>query len=156
MNEKKKEKEIISNQENKKIMILVVAILVVILVCYLIMTFIGNGGNRSSDNIENMMKQSETKVLYIWNSDSKKCKDCKKIRNHLRKKKINYIDYDVKNYTNSKYEKMLTTLSINPPDFNYPAVIYIKDGYMYSNIININDTKTVDVFIKEYQLQDVK
>ncbi len=51
---------------------------------------------------------------------------------------------------------MLTTLSINPPDFNYPAVIYIKDGSMYSNIININDTKTVDTFIREYQLQDVK
>lgn len=154
MNEENKKG--INREENKKIIILVVAILVVILVCYLIMNFIGNGGNNSSSNIENMMKGSETKVLYIWNSDSKKCKDCKKIRNHLKKKKINYIDYDVKNYSDSKYEKMLTTLSINPPDFNYPAVIYIKDGSMYSNIININDTKTVDTFIKEYQLQDVK
>lgn len=149
-------KEIVSREENKKIIILVVSILVVILVCYLIMNFIGNGSKNSSDNIENMMKSSETKVLYIWNSDTKKCKECKKIKNHLKRKKIRYIDYDVKNYSDSKYKKMLTTLSINPPDFNYPAVIYMKDGSMYSNIINIRDTKTVDTFIKEYQLQDVK
>ena len=71
-------------------------------------------------------------------------------------KKIKYISYDVKNYSKDKYEKLLITLGINPSDFGYPAVIYVKDGMMYSNIINISDTKTVETFIKNYELQKLK
>lgn len=144
------------NEENKKIFILIIAILIVMLVCYLVINFIGEKSNSPKSSVNTIISNSETAVLYVWNSDTKKCKDCKEIKKHLDKKKINYIDYDVKNYSKSKYEKMLTTLSINPPDFNYPAVIYVKDGAMYSNIINISDTKTVDTFIKEYKLENVK
>lgn len=152
----KEEKTWNQKDGNKKIFILVVSILVVMLLCYVIMNFIGDNNKRVKNDVDSIIKGAETKVVYIWNSDSNKCKDCKKIKSHLDQKKINYTDYDVMRYSKSKYEKMLINLSINPSDFNYPAVIYIKDGFMYSNIINITDTKTVDNFIKEYQLQDVK
>ena len=154
--EKNKKEGLNKNEENKRIFILVVVILVVMLVFYLIINFIGGKYQNDEKSMSSIISNSETAVLYIWNSDSKKCKDCKEIKNHLDKKKVNYIGYDVKNYEKNEYEKLLTTLSINPPDFNYPAVIYVKEGAMYSNIINISDTKTVDTFIKEYKLENVK
>ena len=51
-------------------------------------------------------------------------------------------------------KKMLQSLSINPSDFNYPAVIYIKDGSLYSDIINIKDTKVIDKFLKDNNIID--
>ncbi len=144
--------------ENKKIMILVVAILVVILVCYLIISYATNVNTNVEKEkaIKTVISNSETTALYIWNSDAKKCKNCKEIEKYLNSKKIKYISYDVKNYSKDKYEKLLITLGINPSDFGYPAVIYVKDGMMYSNIINISDTKTVETFIKNYELQKLK
>ena len=65
-------------EENKKVMILVVAILVVMLVCYLIISFITNSNTNveKETSIKTVISNSETKVLYIWNSDAKKCKNC--------------------------------------------------------------------------------
>ena len=87
------------------------------------------------------------------NSDSKKCKDCAKIEKHLDGKSLNYEVYDVKKVGDSSYKKFLDNLNIDSEVFNYPAVIYIKDGSMYANIININDTKVVDQFVKDYNLK---
>lgn len=145
-------------EENKKAMILVVAILVVMLVCYLIISFITNSNTNveKETSIKTVISNSETKALYIWNSDAKKCKNCKEIEKYLNSKKIKYISYDVKNYSKDKYEQLLVTLGINPSDFGYPAIVYVKDGMMYSNVINISDTKTVDTFIKNYELQKLK
>ena len=62
--------------------------------------------------------------------------------------------YDVNKYKKNEYKKMLQSLSINPSDFNYPAVIYIKDGSLYSDIINIKDTKVIDKFLKDNNVLD--
>ena len=152
----KEEKKFKMTDENKKIFILVVAILVVLLLVYLIMNFLGNNKTATTEDLDKIVKDAQTTVLYVWNSDAKKCSNCKTIKKHLDKQKIDYMSYDVKNYSDKKYEKFLTSLTINPPDFNYPAIIYIKDGVMYSNIINIDNTKAVDTFIKEYKLTDLK
>lgn len=144
-------------EENKKIMILVVATLFVMLICYLIVFYIGSNNNVvEKKSIKTVISNNETAVLYIWNSDEEKCKDCKMIKKHLKNQKINYISYDVKNYSKKEYDKLLLTLGINSSDFGYPAIVYMKDGMMYSNTINISDTKTVDSFIKNYELQKLK
>ena len=67
--------------------------------------------------------------------------------------KIDYALYDVKEHNNTEYKEMLQSLSINPSDFNYPAVIYVKDGIMYSNIINVDNTDVIEQFIKDYELK---
>lgn len=154
--ENQEKKSLKLSDENKKIFILIVAILVVMFVCYFIVNLISGGNKNDGVEVSSLIEQNKTAVLYVWNSDTTKCEDCKKIKKHLDKEKINYLSYDVKGYSKTKYQDMLRTLSINPPDFNYPAVIYVKEGLMYSNIINIDDTKTVDTFIKEYQLKNVK
>lgn len=155
INENKDAKNL--TNENKNIFILVVIILVVMLIIYGGLQLINtNTKSIKSTDISDMMKDKKTKIIYVENSNSKKCSKCSEILKHLDKNKINYEVYDVKKYSTKEYEKMLQTLNINPSDFNYPAVIYIKDGVMYSNIINIESTKVVDLFIKDYELKKVK
>lgn len=146
-----------NKKENKMIGILAVLIILVLCVVAVIL-FINNKKNdmvKNSD-IENIIKEGKTAIIYVENSDSKKCEKCSDIKKYLNEEKINYEIYDVNKNTSKEYKKMLQTLTINPSDFNYPAVIYIKEGRIYSNIINVNDTKIVKQFIKDYDLTLVK
>ena len=146
-----------TKKENNMIGILVALIILVLCVVAVIL-FINNKKNdmvKNSD-IENIIKEGKTAIIYVENSDSKKCEKCSDIKKYLNEEKINYEIYDVNKNTSKEYKKMLQTLTINPSDFNYPAVIYIKEGRIYSNIINVNDTKIVKQFIKDYDLTLVK
>lgn len=144
--------------EENKIIGILVALIILVLCVVAVILFINNKKNdivKNSD-IENIIKEGKTAIIYVENSDSKKCEKCSDIKKYLNEEKINYEIYDVNKNTSKEYKKMLQTLTINPSDFNYPAVIYIKEGRIYSNIINVNDTKIVKQFIKDYDLTLVK
>ena len=142
---------------NKQVIILFVVILLVILGIFLVLKSVGNTEKKvDSANIETIMKNGETKLIFVMSSDKSKAGKSNDIKKYLDDKKINYVTYDVSKYSKKDYQKMLQDLSINPSDFGYPAVIYIKDGKLYSNIINLDDTRVVDTFIKDYDLTKVK
>lgn len=144
--------------EENKIIGILVALIILVLCVVAVILFTNNKKNdmvKNSD-IENIIKEGKTAIIYVENSDSKKCEKCLDIKKYLNEEKINYEIYDVNKNTSKEYKKMLQTLTINPSDFNYPAVIYIKEGRIYSNIINVNDTKIVKRFIKDYDLTLVK
>ena len=147
MKEKSKKNIAENRNENIKVFGLVIAILIVILVVSLILKFVEN--NSKND----ILKSKESKIVYIENSDEKKCKKCSEVKKYLDDQKIDYVLYDSKKYSEDDYNKLLQTLSINASDFNYPAVIYIRDGIMFSNIINIDQTKVVEQFLKDYDLK---
>ena len=130
------------NEENKKIMTLVIAIIMVISTVSIIL-FVNNykDSDNNKNSIATIQKDKRTVILYIWNSNKK---EGKRIKNYLDKQKLNYIAIDVKNYSDKKLDKMLKKISINPPDFGYPAIIYIKDGTTFTNIINLKDVKFFD------------
>ena len=152
MNNKDLNKKEKKNNDNKQIMVLLVVILLVIAAIFLALKFMGNTSKKvDSANIETIMKNGETKIVFVMSSDKSN-----KIKDYLDSKNINYVTYDVSKYSKKDYQKMLQDLSINPSDFGYPAVIYIKDGKLYSNVINLDDTKVVDNFIKDYDLTKVK
>lgn len=146
-----------SNNENKKIGILIILIILVIAIAGIILVI--NKDKKievKNKDIENIILKYETAIIYVENSDAKKCDKCKEIKNYLDKKNIDYILYDINKYSKNEYDKMLNLLSINPNDFGYPGIVYIKEGSLYSNVININNTIAVDNFIKDYNLTQVK
>ena len=107
----------------------------------------------SNSDVESIINEKKTQVIYIENSNASKCKNCSKIKKYLDDKKINYKTYDVNKVSESEYNKLLKTLNIDKDVFGCPAVIYIKSGVMFSNIINIDSTTVVDQFIKDYNLK---
>lgn len=144
-------------KRNKQIIVLVVAIVAVIAITAIVLNVI-NKDNKQSNKIDvsSIVSNAETKIIFVGSSDSKKCKSCDKIEKYLDDQKINYVTYDVEDYTEEEYKEMLRTIEINPDDFGYPAVIYIKEGRLYSNVINLTDTKPVQQFIKTYELKKIK
>lgn len=151
-------KKVEENKKENNMIGILVALIILVLCVVAVILFINNKKNdmvKNSD-IENIIKEGKTAIIYVENSDSKKCEKCSDIKKYLNEEKINYEIYDVNKNTSKEYKKMLQTLTINPSDFNYPAVIYIKEGRIYSNIINVNDTKIVKQFIKDYDLTLVK
>ena len=151
-------KKVEENKKENNMIGILVALIILVLCVVAVILFINNKKNdmvKNSD-IENIIKEGKTAIIYVENSDSKKCEKCSDIKKYLNEEKINYEIYDVNKNTSKEYKKMLQTLTVNPSDFNYPAVIYIKEGRIYSNIINVNDTKIVKQFIKDYDLAKVK
>ena len=144
-------------KRNKQIIVLVVAIVAVIAITAIVLNVI-NKDNKQSNKIDvsSIVSNAETKIIFVGSSDSKKCKSCDKIEKYLDDQKINYVTYDVEDFTEEEYKEMLRTIEINPDDFGYPAVIYIKEGRLYSNVINLTDTKPVQQFIKTYELKKIK
>ena len=141
---------------NKQIVILVAAIVAVIAITTIVLNTTKKEKETSKINVANIVSKAETKIIYVGSSDSKKCKSCEKIEKYLVNEKINYLTYDVEDYTKEEYNEMLRTIEINPADFGYPAVIYIREGRLYSNVINLADTKPLKDFIKTYELKKIK
>lgn len=160
LNNKQKEEKIEKKETNnekknidyKAIIIWVVfGIVLIFFVVFLYRTFFGS--TFSTKEVNEIIADKKTQVIYVENSNSNECKNCAKIKKYLEGKSLNYEVYDVNKNGNSDYKRLLDNLNINEDVFNYPAVIYIKDGNMYANIINIDDTKVVDQFIKDYNLK---
>ena len=143
-------------KRNKQIIILVAAIVLVFIITVVAMNMIKSEKQDSKIDVASIVSKAETKIIYVGSSDSKKCKSCKDIEKYLDSEKINYVTYDVEDYTDKEYKEMLRTIEINPDDFGYPAVIYIREGRLYSNVINLTDTKPVKEFIKTYELKNIK
>lgn len=141
--------------QQKQIVFLVGTIVVIILIVILSLNFI-KSNEVEKINVSKIIENAETKIIFVENSDKSKCKQCSTIKKYLDNEKINYVMYDVSLYTNQEYKEMLRTIEINPDDFGYPAVIYIKEGKLYSNVINLPDEKPLKNFIKTYDLKKVK
>ena len=97
-----------------------------------------------------------TNVLYMDNTDYNECKFCNKARVYLDDKSINYKYYNVSSVSDDKFKEDLELLGIDEELFGTPALIYIEDGRMFANIINISDTDVIDSFIKDYSLDKLK
>lgn len=155
--EKKQMGALNKKEENKKIIILLVAIVAVIAVVVIVLTTLNKTAvEKGKADVSSIISNAETRIIYVGSSDSKKCSKCSKIQKYLDDQNINYLSYDVSEYKEKEYKEMLRSIEINPDDFGYPAVIYIKDGRLYSNVINLEDTKPVEEFIKTYELKNVK
>lgn len=142
---------------NRLVLIGVVGLIIVIILLFILFGGSKKGnGEKQKINVSNIVEKAETKVIFVESSDSKKCKNCSAIKNALSKKNVNFIIYNVENYSEKEYSEDLKKMEINPDDFGYPAIIYMKDGRLFANQINIEDTKVVDSFVDSYELNKVK
>lgn len=130
-------------------------IFIIILIIILLGIVIGmlNKKSISYKEIINVIKNKQTKIVYIGSSDFNKCKACEEVINVLDEYEIKYIKYDVDISSNKEYKKLLKKIGVDNDSFKTPAVIYIKDGKVYSNIDDIPNADTLRDFIREYQLK---
>lgn len=144
--------------DKKKNIIIIVVVVVLVIVLGIIFATRMKSEREEKQKVDfsKIIEKAETKVVFIGSSDKEKCKNCDKMKDYLDSKKINYLVYDVEDYSNKEYIATLKSIEINPPDFGYPAVVYMKDGKLYANVINLSDTSPLEEFIKTYNLTSVK
>lgn len=144
--------------DKKKNIIIIVVVVVLVIVLGIIFATRTKSEREEKQKVDfsKIIEKAETKVVFIGSSDKEKCKNCDKMKDYLDSKKINYLVYDVEDYSNKEYIATLKSIEINPPDFGYPAVVYMKDGKLYANVINLSDTSPLEEFIKTYNLTSVK
>lgn len=138
---------------NKNERMILVGISIILIIGTILIIIFSNSKKENTRNIEELVSQNEEAVIFVENSDSKRCKNCKKIKKYLNKSKIEYVLYDKGIRTNDEYIKMLQSLSINPGNFHYPAIIYVKNGKAYADLINIKDPNKIGEFIKKYDIK---
>lgn len=144
--------------DKKKNIIIMVVVIVLLIAIAIVFTTRKKSETEAKQKVDfpKVIEKAETRVVFIGSSDKEKCKNCDKIKDYLDRKKINYLVYDVEDYSKKEYTSMLKSIEINPPDFGYPAVVYMKDGKLYANVINLSDTSHLEEFIKTYNLENVK
>lgn len=138
---------------NKSIIYTISIIIIVVLVGLFITKLYGNSNEKNGDleELNSIIKDKRTTVVYIYNS-KKDNKLNKEIKKYLKEIKYDYNNYDIKNVSEKDYKNFLDKINISDKVFGTPAVLYIKDGVMYSNLINITNAKSVKQFIKDYKL----
>ena len=140
-------------KENKKMIIFIVILGITIV---LVKLLFGSSNKTTRLDIDSIIKNKKTMLIYVGSKDSKKCSKCSEVINYLDKENIKYSKYIIEDYSKDDYNNMLKSFNINSKDFGYPAIIYIKEGKLYSNLINIPNTKLIDNYIKDYNLGSVK
>lgn len=100
----------------------------------------------TAGTIKSRMNNKDTFIVYIEKDNCTNCKDVKEI---LDKNNITYMDY----YENDKsLRNFLDKYKFNLSNDISPAVIYIKKGKLYSNMVNIRDLEELELFLKNYEL----
>ena len=137
-------------------------ILLVLLIVSIILIYgIVNIFNRNSEvyisynEIVEYMDNKDTFVIYYYNSKSGNDYG-KKVLKELKNNDIKYYVYDDKNVDKEEYTKFLQLIDIDENLFSSPAIIYIRDGEMYSNLIGINNMNSFNKYIEDYDLVLIK
>lgn len=149
--------------KNKKFIIILLSVVAIILITTIVIIVnkknYGNGNTlKNNTNYEEIMKLINDKddgIIYYYNSNSSNSAN-KEIKEYLDELKLRYYPYNDVYVDKNEYNKFLEILNIDKDLFGMPAIIYIKDGMMYGNIINIDSEETVKRFIDDYDLYTVK
>ncbi len=96
--------------------------------------------------ISSKMKKDETFLVFINGND---CENCNEIEAYLKDKKV---EFEQLNELSSEAKTILEENNFDTKKSITPAVLYIKNGKLYANLVNINSTIELELFIKNYKL----
>ena len=148
-------------KDKKKLRILLILCILIILVIGGIILLTRNRVSDSDkntttyDEIKSMIDNKDTFLIYYYNSKSKN-KYNKEIKKYLDELGIRYFNYNDALINKEEYNNFIKLLNIDKEVFGIPSLIYINNGMVYANIINIDNKDIVDKFINNYDLYIVK
>lgn len=101
--------------------------------------------NFNSEVYNKIRKDKSFLVLFI---DSSSCNNCNSTIKTLNDLDIKYYKYDIKK--GNDYTDILKELNIKEELVEPPALIYIKNGKMEANMMNISKTEDILDFLEFY------
>ena len=148
-------KKLFSNKKFVIIIIIVIAIISIIVGGALFHDKKNYSSTTSYDEVKELINNKEDVIIYYFNSNSSN-KNNRNIKKYLDELGIIYYQYNDKDVDKDEYKKFLKLIEIDENLFGLPSIIYIKDGKMYGNIINIDGKDVVKQFVDDYDLYTIK
>lgn len=143
---------------NKKVIYVIIALLFILIISFVIYKAVDKNNNKSTisyNEIKGMVDNKDDFLIYYYNSNSKN-KNNRNIKKYLDELGIRYYNYNDVYVDREEYDNFLKLINIDNKIFGTPALIYINDGIMYANLINIDSKKVVENFIDTYDLYTIK
>ena len=137
---------------------IIIILLIVLVAVFIFTTLLNNHSYRSTidySSIKEIIDKKDDVIIYYYNSNSSN-KNNKNIKKYLDSLGIRYYQYNDVYVDKEEYNKFLKLLNIDKDLFGTPAIIYIRDGMMYGNLIQIDNKEVVKTFIDNYDLYTVK
>ncbi len=154
---KLKDKFFLFGKVNPKLIYVFIGFFAIILGYIVICIILSNTNNSTItyNKLETLIKNKDTAIVYYYNSKSSN-KNNQSVKRYLDKNGIRYYVYNDSFVEKKEYNNFLKLLNIDKKVFGLPAIIYINNGKMYANLINIDSTDVVKDFIDHYDLYTVK
>ena len=123
-----------------KTIIIIIVLVIGIAVFILVMV---NKNSLGLSKVEKVIDNKEDLIVLIRKND---CKKCSSIENVL---KNNNIDYYVLNSNNNKRKDIIyKKINITNIDIEEPSIVYIKDGNLYSILVDIKKISDLNKFLE--------
>lgn len=116
---------------------------VVLLFCIPLFIFILKNFNNKESDISKELKEDKSMLIFI---ESNNCSKCSLMNEALKKYGLKY--YILNSDSSSEYEEMITSLDLDKKTMVAPAIIYVQNGKMYSNIVDIRSVDELNNFMK--------
>jgi len=117
--------------------------LVLIIILFILVIYKLYGGVESE-----LYQKTRTNDTYLMVYVTKDCNRCSNIEKRLNEKKIKY--YELNLNKERRTTEILTKFKIDREKLKAPALIYIKEGKLYSYIDDIKEEDVLNKFIKDY------
>ena len=116
-------------------------LIILITIGPLLLLLISSSGKDTGKAVKRINKKESFYVL-VFNNKTKN----KKINKVIKDSNVSYemINTDKASY----YSEFLGRLGMNRNDIIEPTLIYIKNGKLYSSLVDIQDIKDIKTFIK--------
>lgn len=120
--------------------ILIAVVFTVPLFIYVYKTF-------SNPKVLTKIDKGETFSLVIVSKD---CEKCGLVEDILDSKNIKYLE--VNSSTDKNYKSIINKLGIKNTQNSFPVIVYVKDGKMAGNMMNINSENEVLGFLEFHKI----
>lgn len=101
----------------------------------------------SSPQVLTKIEKGDTFSILIV---AEECENCKLVENILDNKDIKYLK--VNKSTNKDYASIMEKLGIKNKNDSFPIIVYVKDGKMVGNLMNIDSEKEVEGFLNFHKI----
>ena len=133
----------------------IIGILIAVILIIIVIVFINvNRGNSLNDKVSDTFSSKGSLLLFVYDSSDSESM-YKEISKELKNRKIEYLKYDKNKVSEKTFNKLLDITGINNDDFGTPSLIYIKDGVLFANIFNINSKDDVNMFLDDYNFENM-
>ncbi len=117
--------------------------IILLIILFILFIYKLYGGGESE-----LYKKTKTNDTYLMVYVNKECDRCQDVEKRLRDNNVKF--YELNLNKEKRTTEILTKFKIDRDKLIAPALIYVKDGKLYSYVDDIKDVDTLNNFIKEY------